>query len=313
MRMKPADARLALFRDMLLVRRVEEKIAALYPDGDIRCPVHLSIGQEAVSAGVFAALRPTDYAISAHRSHAHYINKGGSLRAMFAELYGKATGCCGGVGGSMHLIDLSVNFLGCVPIVGASIPIGVGVALGLKLQGSDAVTAVFFGDGATEAGAFHEALNFAALHHLRVLFVCENNGLSVSTPIELRQWAVENKIVGPSYRPTTASVRPYGMKTSNTMGRDVAWVHGEMVKWVEQIRTEGEPAYIEFFVDRFAEHYGPVHDIDYSRCPVTLYRDRLESEGTLDAHDYVAMCHDIDAEIDDAIAFAKTSAFPVAA
>src|SRR4029453_389763 len=124
----PREARLALYRAMLKIRRVEERIQALYPQGDMRCPTHFSIGQEAVAAGICRNLQLEDHVISAHRSHAHYIGKGGNLRAMFAELYGKATGCASGKGGSMHLIDLSVNFLGCVPIVGSTIPIGVGAA-----------------------------------------------------------------------------------------------------------------------------------------------------------------------------------------
>ena len=153
----------------------------------MRCPTHFSIGQEAVAAGVCKSLRLEDYVISAHRSHAHYIGKGGNLRAMFAELYGKVDGCASGKGGSMHLIDLSVNFLGCVPIVGSTIPIGVGAAFGAMLQDRAAVTVIFFGDAATETGVFHESVNFAAVHHLPVLFVCENNLYSVNTPLDVRQ------------------------------------------------------------------------------------------------------------------------------
>jgi TPP-dependent pyruvate/acetoin dehydrogenase alpha subunit len=146
----PRDARLALYRSMLKIRRVEERVQALYSEGDMRCPTHFSIGQEAVAAGVCKSLRLQDYVISAHRSHAHYIGKGGNLRAMFAELYGKVDGCASGKGGSMHLIDLSVNFLGCVPIVGSTIPIGVGASFGAMLQDRAAVTVIFFGDAATE-------------------------------------------------------------------------------------------------------------------------------------------------------------------
>ena len=144
--------RIQLLRDMVRVRRVEERIRALYPQGDMRCPTHFSIGQEAVAAGVCAALQRDDFVISAHRSHAHYINKGGSLRAMFAEFYGKADGCASGKGGSMHLIDLSVNFLGCVPIVGSTIAIGTGASFGARMQNNKAVTAIFFGEGAVETG-----------------------------------------------------------------------------------------------------------------------------------------------------------------
>src|SRR5580658_2374724 len=179
--------RLALFRAMLYVRRVEERLVGLYGEQEIRCPTHFSIGQEAVSAGVSAHMSTEDYAISAHRSHAHYLNKGGDIRAMLAELYGKSTGCARGKGGSMHLIDLSVNFLGCVPIVGSTIPIGVGAAFGAALQDQRRLCVIYFGDGASESGVFYEALNWAVLQQLAVLFVCENNQYSVHTPLALRQ------------------------------------------------------------------------------------------------------------------------------
>lgn len=302
MRPDPADIRFKLFRDMLLVRRVEERIAALYPEGDIRCPVHLSIGQEAVAAGVCAALGHLDYAISAHRSHAHYINKGGSLKKMFAELYGKATGCSGGVGGSMHLIDLQHNFLGCVPIVGATIPIGVGAALGLKLHGNKAVVAVFFGDGAVETGAFHEALNYAALHKLRVLFVCEDNGLSVNTPVRDRQPSRNIGEIAAGYR----------IAAGEYYGQDVATVHRTASRAVEEIRATGHPTLFVYQTHRFAEHCGPAYTIDPATDPVKLYRDHLESDGTMQPADYLDMCHQIDAEIEAAVIFAKTSPWPVA-
>ena len=168
----PRDARLALYRSMLKIRRVEERVQALYPEGDMRCPTHFSIGQEAVAAGVCKSLRLEDYVISAHRSHAHYIGKGGNLRSMFAELYGKVDGCASGKGGSMHLIDLSVNFLGCVPIVGSTIPIGVGASFGAMLQDRSAVTVIFFGDGASPR---------ASRSARRACERTSNRGLSVRT------------------------------------------------------------------------------------------------------------------------------------
>ena len=182
-----SDQRRRLHGELVRLRVVEESIVALYPEQEMRCPTHFSIGQEAVAVGVCAHLRREDQAISAHRSHAHYLAKGGDLRRMFAELYGKVTGCARGKGGSMHLVDLQVGFLGCVPIVGSTIPIGVGAAFGAQLRGEDRITAVFFGDGAAETGVFHESLNFACLHALPVLFVCENNLYSVNTPLAPRQ------------------------------------------------------------------------------------------------------------------------------
>jgi pyruvate dehydrogenase E1 component alpha subunit len=209
----PQESRLALYRSMLKIRRVEERIQALYPEGDMRCPTHFSIGQEAVAAGVCKNLRLEDHVISAHRSHAHYIGKGGNLRAMFAELYGKVDGCASGKGGSMHLIDLSVNFLGCVPIVGSTIPIGVGAAFGAMLQDHAAITVIFFGDAATETGVFHESVNFAAVHRLPVLFVCENNLYSVNTPLDVRQ-------PGPHHRRTGARAWHPNLSARWPAGRD---------------------------------------------------------------------------------------------
>ncbi len=166
---------------------VEEKIAKLYPEQEMRCPVHLCIGQEAICVGVCANLGPEDYVLSNHRSHGHYLAKGGDLKAMMAEIYGKVTGCCQGKGGSMHLVDLPSRFLGAVLIVGSTIPIAVGAALGTVMEGEQRVTVVFLGEGATEEGVFHESLNFAALKKLPVIFVCENNYFSVYPHLSVRQ------------------------------------------------------------------------------------------------------------------------------
>jgi len=176
-----------LLHSMVRIRLVEEAIAASYAGQQMRCPVHLSIGQEAVAAGVGAALRPEDQAMSGHRSHAHYLAKGGDLNAMIAEIYGKDTGCCRGRGGSMHLVDPAAGFMGAVPIVGSTIPIAVGLAFANRLLKRDRVTAAFFGEGATEEGVFHESANFASLHRLPIVFVCENNLYSVYSPMSVRQ------------------------------------------------------------------------------------------------------------------------------
>ena len=178
---------LALLERMLLVRRVEEAIARHYPLQKMRCPVHLSIGQEAAAVGIAHALTSRDQAVSTHRSHAHYLAKGGDLDALIAELHGKATGCCGGRGGSMHLSDLDAGFLASTAIVGNSIPVGVGMALAQQLRQSGDLTCVFLGDGATEEGVFFESANFAAVRKLPVLFACENNLYSVYSPLSKRQ------------------------------------------------------------------------------------------------------------------------------
>jgi TPP-dependent pyruvate/acetoin dehydrogenase alpha subunit len=307
------EVRLALYRSMLKIRRVEERIQALYSQGDMRCPTHFSIGQEAVAAGVCRHLRREDHVISAHRSHAHYIGKGGSLRAMFAELYGKVDGCASGKGGSMHLIDLSVNFLGCVPIVGSTIPIGVGASFGAMLQDHAAVTAIFFGDAATETGVFHESVNFAAVHQLPVLFVCENNLYSVNTPLAERQ---------PANRTITELVRGHGIRTSQHDGQLVEPVDAVAGDTIAYIRNKGGPALLEFMTYRWLEHCGPLGDVHLgyrtqeefdswvARCPIRLHRKLLEDGGLMNEATHEALDAEIAAEIDDAVTFAQTSPFP---
>src|SRR4029077_4613390 len=160
-----------IYRSLGLIRRAEETIARIYPSDRIKSPVHLSIGQEAVSVGVCDVLRPDDVVAPTYRGHAAFLAKGGPLRGLMAELYGKASGVAGGKGGSMHLIDMSHNVLGASAVVGTTIPVGVGYALGLKRMRTDRVVVAFFGDGAVEEGVFAESLNFASLHKLPVLFV----------------------------------------------------------------------------------------------------------------------------------------------
>jgi len=310
---RPNHLRVRLFREMLLARRVEERIKALYPQGDMRCPTHFSIGQEAVAAGVCTALNDGDFVVSAHRSHAHYINRGGNLNAMFAELYGKESGCASGKGGSMHLVDLAVNFLGCVPIVGSTIPIGVGASFGLQMQNSDAVVAIFFGDGATETGAFHESLNFAATRKLRVLFVCENNLYSVNTPLDERQ---------PAGREIVGLAQSHGMPVYTGDGQTVETVHAASAEMLQRIRRDGGPGFVEFSTYRWLEHCGPNEDVPLgyrpkedherwlARCPIELHSELLRTDGILDAMQRQMLVDEIDKEIDQAVAFARGSSFP---
>ena len=171
----PKKILLELYRRMRLIRNVEEKIVSLYPEQEIKCPTHLSIGQEAVASAVCTAMTPQDYIFSTHRCHSHYLAKGGDLKAMFAELYGRKSGCAKGKGGSMHLVDPRVGMMGASAIVGGTIPLAVGAALTAKLKNQKQVAAAFFGDGASEEGVFQESLNFAALKKLPMIFVCENN------------------------------------------------------------------------------------------------------------------------------------------
>ena len=181
----PMKLQQKLLRSMTRIRLVEEEISKRYPQQQMRCPVHLSIGQEAAAVGVCAALETTDWAFSGHRNHAHYLAKGGNLKAMICEIYGKATGCCGGKGGSMHLTDQAAGFIGATPIVGSTVPIAVGAALTAQREDKGRVVVVFLGDGAMEAGVVHESLNFASLQKLPIhkLLLLERSNESCSSKI----------------------------------------------------------------------------------------------------------------------------------
>ena len=304
-----------LYHDMLRIRMVEEKIAELYPEQQMRCPVHLSIGQEAVAVGVCAALKPEDYALSAHRSHAHYLAKGGDLKAMLGELYGRVTGCCKGKGGSMHLIDRSVGFLGAVPIVGSTIPISVGVAFGTVMRKERRVTTVFFGDGATEEGVFHEALNFAVLKRLPVVFVCENNFFSVYSSLAVRQ---------PPTREIFDLARGHGLESHQEDGNNVEAVYGLTKTAVEKARGRGGPTFLEFKTYRWREHCGPSYDnhVGYrseqefeewkARCPIARLKNQLLQWGYVTQRELNELDATLVAEIEEAVAFAKSSPFPEA-
>jgi len=230
---------------------VEEEIAKRYPQQQMRCPVHLSIGQEAAAVGVCAALQPTDWAFSGHRNHAHYLAKGGNLKSMLAEIYGKATGCCGGRGGSMHLTDLAAGFIAATPIVGSTVPIAVGAALTAQREGSGRVVVVFLGDGAMEAGVVHESLNFAALKKLPILFSCENNLYSVYSPIEVRQ---------PTHRSLSDLAAGHGVKTITADGNDVQDIYSKALAAVHDLRHAAGPVFMELPTYRWLEHCGPYYD-----------------------------------------------------
>lgn len=305
---------LELYRQLLRVRLVEERIAELYPEQEMRCPVHLSIGQEAAAVGVCAALEPGEWAMSGHRSHGHYLAKGGDLKAMLAELYGKATGCCGGKGGSMHFIDLKAGFLGATPIVGSTIAMAVGAAFGAWLKGERRLTVAFLGDAATEEGAFHEAANFAVLKKLPVIFVCENNLYSVYSPLSVRQ---------PLDRKIHELAAGYGLISLHGDGNDLHEVADLARRAAAQARAHG-PVFLELATYRWREHCGPNFDnhIGYRTeaefaawrklCPVERHRAKLLADGTLTAASDKTMHEELSAEIEEAVRFAKSSPFPSA-
>ncbi|GGY28034.1 thiamine pyrophosphate-dependent dehydrogenase E1 component subunit alpha [Paludibacterium paludis] len=247
-----------LFRAMLRIRMVEEEIARRYPEGRMRCPTHLSIGQEATAAAVGLALAPRDLAFSSHRSHAHYLAKGGDLDAMILELHGKVGGCTRGRGGSMHLSDERAGFVASTAIVGNSIPLGVGTALAQRLKGEDAISCVFLGDGATEEGAFYESANFAALKSLPVLFVCENNLYSVYSPLSKRQ---------PAARDLCAVASSLGLAARRLDGNDAVAVFDAASSAIAALRQGAGPVFLECMTYRWREHCGPYFDDDLGYRP----------------------------------------------
>jgi pyruvate dehydrogenase E1 component alpha subunit len=260
----PTDRIKSLYRAMLRIRRIEEAIAERYAEQEMRCPVHLSIGQEAIAAGVCAALAPQDGVFSGHRAHAHYLAKGGDLTAMLAEIYGKAEGCCKGIGGSMHMIDLAAGFLGAVPIVGATVPLAVGAAWAAKLRGENRVITVFFGDGTFEEGVVYESINFAVLHRLPVLFVCENNLYACYTRLSTRQ----------PERPIHAVAAAWGCNATAVDGNDALAVLDVASKMVSGLRAGNQPAFIECSTYRWLEHCGPNVDDDLGYRPKTEVVER---------------------------------------
>lgn len=250
-----------IYKNAFFIREVEKRIALEYPKQEIRCPTHLSIGQELVSSIINLLISKKDYAVSTHRAHAHYLAKGGDLNAFIAELYGKRTGCSKGIGGSMHLIDTSVNFMGSSAIVGNSIPIGVGLAQAAKLKKNNAICLVFLGDGATEEGVFYESVNYAVTKKLPVLFICENNFYSVYSDLKPRQ---------PSTRKIYKMAGGLGLKTFYVKNHKIDQYYQALLKSFEYVRKYQSPAFIELETYRYLEHCGYLDD-DH-----LMYRDDSE-------------------------------------
>lgn len=309
----PPSRLLDLYRAMYRIRLIEEEIAARYPQRQMRCPVHLCIGQEAIPVSVSAHLGNHDYVMSGHRSHGHYLAKGGDLKLMMAELYGKATGCAGGKGGSMHLIDRSVGFLGAMPIVGSAIPVAVGVAFGSMLQQRNRVTVVYFGEAATEEGVFHESVNFAVLKRLPIIFVCENNFYSVYSSLSVRRREGQR---------LSDLVRAYGIASEHLDGNDVLELYTYAGEAVDRARNGHGPTFLECTTYRWREHCGP-HDDDHlgyrdaeevrywkDRCPIRRLETALFNDGILTEEDIHTFRAQVLSEIESAVEFAQRSPFP---
>jgi TPP-dependent pyruvate/acetoin dehydrogenase alpha subunit len=249
-----------LYKTMLLIRKIELRIAEIYHTDAIKSPVHLSVGQESIAVGICDALEKDDIVSNTYRCHATYIAKGGNLYQMMAELYGKATGCAGGKAGSMHLVDIENGIMGASAVVGTTIPVATGYALAMqkeaKVTGRQRVVVALCGDGGTEEGCFYESINFAALRKLPIIFVCENNQLAIHTPLEKR-WATNQ---------LCERVATFGIKTHKIDDADVFKIRDTMISALKDIRqgTSG-PVFIECATYRWLEHVGPRddHDDDY--------------------------------------------------
>jgi pyruvate dehydrogenase E1 component alpha subunit len=301
------------YRQLLRIRLVEEAIANRYSEQKMRCPTHLSIGQEAVAVGISASLTAEDKAYSSHRAHAHYLAKGGSLNKLIAELYGKETGCTGGRGGSMHLTDLDAGFVASTAIVGNSIPLAVGNALHQDVHKLKGISLAYFGDGATEEGAFYEAANFAAVKGLPVLFVCENNRYSVYSPLQVRQ---------PKDRSIVKLARAIGLDACEVDGNDVEKVVATASEHINSIRAGRGPVLLECHTYRHREHCGPNWDDDLQYRPQNEISDWIKRDPVQKAYDLLInkskdnkdiiaqMKQQISTEIDEAFVFAETSSFP---
>jgi TPP-dependent pyruvate/acetoin dehydrogenase alpha subunit len=242
---------LDLYKKAFLIRSTEEKISLEYSKQKMRCPVHLSIGQELVPSTLSFFLNKKDKVISTHRCHAHYLGKGGSLKNMIAELHGKKTGCASGKGGSMHLIDKKVGFVGTSAIVGHNIPVGVGLALSIKNKKKKEVVVIYLGDGAIEEGVFFESVNFAIIKKLPIIFICENNFYSVYSSLKVRQ---------PKKRKISEMVKGLGIKSLSGDGYNIENTFKNLKKSSEFVKKGNGPIFLEFKTYRYLEHCGPDND-----------------------------------------------------
>lgn len=309
--LKP-DNLLSLLRMMVLIRRFEEKIIEVYPAQDMKTPVHLYIGEEAIAAGVCAHLKKDDYIFTTHRSHGHCLAKGSEPEMLYAEFYGRVTGCSKGKGGSMHPVDPENGILGTTAIVGGGIPLAVGTALASKMKKDGKISVTFFGDGASEEGTFHESLNFASLKRLPVIFLCENNSYATTSPISQRQ----------PHDNIAKRASGYDIPAISVDGNNVLEVYEAAREAVQRARGEKGPTLIECKTYRWKGHVGP--DCDHEkgcrpkeqliewmeRCPVEMFKSFLIKDQLITEDGYANMISEIDSELDRSIKAARQSALP---
>ena len=295
-----------LYRSMYLIRRVEEEIIRLYPTDKIKSPVHLSIGQEAVSAAVCDHLEKSDVVFGTYRGHALYLAKGGDVPRMMAELYGKVDGCARGKAGSMHLVDPSVGMMGTSAVVATGVSNAVGAALALRMQKSKAIVVCFFGEGATDEGAWHESMNFASLKKLPILFVCENNFYAIYSH-------VRDRMAGPGLR---ARSKAYGIEAELIEDHEPMRLHERAGAAVAAVRAGEGPRLLECMTYRWHDHVGPTEDRVHKYRPdeeldAKIEGDNLKIVGDLLSADLRGSIEAAEEKhVADAIAFAEASTFP---
>lgn len=307
---------LNFLRGMHLIRSIESQIGSWAATGTARCPCHLGIGQEAIASGIAHALRSSDRLFGNHRSHAHYLAVGGDPGSLLAEVLGRVDGCASGLGGSMHLISTAHGFMGSVPIVGATIPIAVGAALALKMDGGQSIAVAYFGDGATEEGVLHESLNLAAIYGLPVLFVCENNLYSSHLDVMLRQ---------PDDRMSRFS-EAHKVRSLTIDGNDVIAVAKAARHLIDQMRVARTPAFLEAITYRWRGHVGPDENIDVgvrrrkedvdawkARDPISRLAAGALASGIVTQRDIDAVTAEVNQSVAAAAAEALESDYPTPA
>jgi pyruvate dehydrogenase E1 component alpha subunit len=304
-----SETLLKILNQMILIRRLEEKCAESYSLGKIGGFCHLYIGQEAVAVGAISAIRPDDYVLTSYRDHGHAVAKGISPDEIMAELYGKAGGCSAGKGGSMHLFDADVNFLGGHAIVGGQIPLGTGIAFASKYKGTDQVTLCFFGEAAVNQGAFHESLNMAQLWKLPCIYICENNQYGMGTSLERAM----------SLHDVSKKAYAYEMVSEFVDGMDVLAVREAVSRAVERARREYLPTLIEVRTYRFMGHsmsdpgnYRTRTEIEkhQERDPIKLFTASLKEKGILTDDRLAAIEKDVREQVEHAARFADESPEP---
>ncbi len=298
-----------ILEQMLRIRIFEECVAQIVTNKEIQCPVHLYVGQEGIAAAVCANLNNDDYVLSTHRGHGHYIAKGGNINKLMAEIYCRVTGCSAGRGGSMHIVDRNVNFIGSSAIVAGTIPIAVGAALTAKMKGTNRVAIAFFGDGATDEGVFYESINIATLFELPMIFVCENNRFSTHMPDFLRQSNIE----------IHKRIKEFNINTKRVNGNDPLEVYDAIKDMVFNARNQKGPALIECMTFRWLAHVGPTPDFDIGyrkkkdveywmdKCPIKYLKKKLISENKLTEKTYSMLEKNLLKEVEDSVTFANAA------